>query len=287
MTPPASTAGALVIVGTPIGNLGDLAPRAVEVLGAVDAICCEDTRRTGRLLQHAGIARPRLIVVNEHTEVAETAHVVKLLDAGKRVAVVSDGGMPGISDPGERLVRAAVDAGHVVEVVPGPSAAIAGLVVSGLAAGRFVFEGFLPRKGAARSERLAAVAAELRTVVLYEAPHRVARTLVDLVGVCGGERPVVVARELTKLHEEVWRGDLAGAAAWAADREPPGEIVLVLGGAPAPPEADDDAVRAAVTAALEAGSSVRDAAASVAATLGVSRRRAYDIALTVGRRDPG
>ena len=287
MTPPASTAGALVIVGTPIGNLGDLAPRAVEVLGAVDAICCEDTRRTGRLLQHAGIARPRLIVVNEHTEAAETAHVVKLLDAGKRVAVVSDGGMPGISDPGERLVRAAVDAGHVVEVVPGPSAAIAGLVVSGLAAGRFVFEGFLPRKGAARSERLAAVAAELRTVVLYEAPHRVARTLVDLVGVCGGERPVVVARELTKLHEEVWRGDLAGAAAWAADREPPGEIVLVLGGAPAPPEADDDAVRAAVTAALEAGSSVRDAAASVAATLGVSRRRAYDIALTVGRRDPG
>ena len=158
MTPPASTAGALVIVGTPIGNLGDLAPRAVEVLGAVDAICCEDTRRTGRLLQHAGIARPRLIVVNEHTEVAETAHVVKLLDAGKRVAVVSDGGMPGISDPGERLVRAAVDAGHAVEVVPGPSAAIAGLVVSGLAAGRFVFEGFLPRKGTARSERLAAVA---------------------------------------------------------------------------------------------------------------------------------
>jgi len=275
------TGGALVIVGTPIGNLGDLAPRAVEVLGAVDAICCEDTRRTGRLLQHAGIAKPRLIVVNEHTEVAQTAHVVKLLDAGQRVAVVSDGGMPGISDPGERLVRAAVDAGHVVEVVPGPSAAIAGLVVSGLPAGRFVFEGFLPRKGSARGERLAAVASEHRTVVLYEAPHRVARTLTDLVGVCGGDRPVVVAREITKLHEEVWRGDLAGAAAWATDREPPGEIVLVLAGAPAPPEADDDAIRAAVVAALGEGLSVRDAATSVATALGVSRRRTYNIAVEV------
>lgn len=275
--------GVLVVVGTPIGNLGDLAPRAVEALEAADVICCEDTRRTGRLLQHAGIAKTRLLVVNEHTEPLETAHVVKLLDAGKRVAVVSDGGMPGISDPGERLVRAAVDAGHAVVVVPGPSAAIAGLVLSGLPAGRFVFEGFLPRKGSARTERLAAVATEPRTVVLYEAPHRVARTLADLVAACGGGRRVAVARELTKMHEEVWRGDLAGALAWATEREPPGEIVLVLDGAPQAPPADDDAVRAAVAGALAEGLSVRDAASSVAAELGVARRRAYDVALTLAR----
>ena len=272
-----------MVVGTPIGNLGDLAPRAVAALEAADVICCEDTRRTGRLLQHAGIAKTRLLVVNEHTEPAETAHVVKLLDAGKRVAVVSDGGMPGISDPGERLVRAAIDAGHAAEVVPGPSAAIAGLVLSGLPAGRFVFEGFLPRKGSARTERLAAVATEPRTVVLYEAPHRVARTLADLVAACGGDRSIAVARELTKMHEEVWRGDLAGALAWATEREPPGEIVLILDGAPAAPPADDDAVRDAVAGALAEGLSVRDAASSVAAELGVARRRAYDVALTLAR----
>jgi 16S rRNA (cytidine1402-2'-O)-methyltransferase len=187
--------------------------------------------------------------------------------------------MPGISDPGERLVRAAIGAGHPVEVIPGPSAGVAALVVSGLPAGRFVFEGFLPRKGAARTERLAAVAAEPRTVVLYEAPHRLARTLADLVGACGGDRPVVVARELTKLHEEVWRGDLDGALAWAGDREPPGEMVLVLGGAPAAPPASDAEVTAALAAALGDGASVRDAAAHVAADLGVGRRHAYDLAL--------
>jgi 16S rRNA (cytidine1402-2'-O)-methyltransferase len=269
----------LVLVGTPIGNLGDLAPRGVEALQAADVICCEDTRRTGRLLQHFAVGKTRLIVVNEHTEPFETAHVLKLLDAGKRVAVVTDAGMPGISDPGERLVRAAVEAGHAVEVVPGPSAAITALVASGLPAGRFVFEGFLPRKGSGRTERLAAVAREGRTVVLYEAPHRVARTLADLVEACGGERPVVVARELTKMHEELWRGDLAGATAWAVAKEPAGEIVLVLAGAPDAPEADDAAIRDAVRTALADGLSVRDAAASVATTLGVPRRRAYDAAL--------
>ena len=185
--------GVLTLVGTPIGNLGDMAPRAVEALVAADVICCEDTRRTGRLLQHFGVERPRLVVINEHTEALETARGVKLLDDGRRVAVVTDAGMPGISDPGERLVAAAIEAGHSVEVLPGPSAAVAALGVSGLPAGRFVFEGFLPRKGSARAERLAVVSSEPRTVVLYEAPHRVARTLRDLVAVCGGSRPVVVA----------------------------------------------------------------------------------------------
>ena len=277
--------GALVIVGTPIGNLGDFSPRAIEALGSVDVLCCEDTRRTGRLLQLAGIPKPsRMVVVNEHTEAAEAAHVVKLLDAGQRVAVVSDGGMPGISDPGERLVRAAIDAGHPVEVVPGPAAAVAALVVSGLPAGRFVFEGFLPRKGSGRAERLAAVAAEPRTAVLYEAPHRVARTLADLVAVCGGDRPVAVAREITKLHEEVWRGDLAGALAWAEEREPPGEIVLVLGGAPPAPEADEEAIDEALRVALASGLRVKDAASQVAAELGIARRRAYDRALELQQR---
>ena len=280
--------GVLVLVGTPIGNLGDLSPRAVEALAAADAICCEDTRRTGRLLQHAGVERKgALMMVNEHTEAREVDGVLARLARGERVAVVSDAGMPGISDPGERLVRAAVDAGHVVEVVPGPSAALAALVASGLPTGRFVFEGFLPRKGSGRTERLAAVAAERRTVVLYEAPHRLPRTLADLASVCGDDRPVAVARELTKLHEDVWRGTLGEAAAWAVERPPRGELVVVIDRAPGAPPPDDDALVDALSVELAAGSSARDAARAVAARLGVPRRHAYDLAVTVARRGGG
>ncbi len=276
----------LVLVATPIGNLGDLSPRAVSALSDADAICCEDTRRTGRLLQHAGVPRPPLVVVNDHTEAREVPGVLRRLDRGQRVAVVSDAGIPGVSDPGERLVRAAVNAGHVVEVVPGPSAALAALVVSGLPTGRFAFEGFLPRKGSARTSRLAAVAAERRTVVLYEAPHRVARTLADLVGVCGVARRVAVVRELTKLHEEVWRGTLADAAAWAVERQPPGEIVIVLDGAPEPPPPGDDALVSALRDEIASGASARDAAAAVAETFGVPRRRAYDLAIAAAKPRP-
>ena len=280
--------GVLVLVGTPIGNLGDLSPRAVEALAAADAICCEDTRRTGRLLQHAGVERKgALMMVNEHTEAREVDGVLARLARGERVAVVSDAGMPGISDPGERLVRAAVDAGHVVEVVPGPSAALAALVASGLPTGRFVFEGFLPRKGSGRTERLAAVAAERRTVVLYEAPHRLPRTLADLASVCGDDRQVAVARELTKLHEDVWRGTLGEAAAWAVERPPRGELVVVIDRAPGAPPPDDDALVDALSVELAAGSSARDAARAVAARLGVPRRHAYDLAVTVARRGGG
>ena len=279
--PPAP--GTLVLVGTPIGNLGDLPPRAVEALSAADAICCEDTRRTGRLLAHAGVERRPLIVVNDHTENREVGRVLARLARGERVAVVTDAGMPGISDPGERLVRAAARDWHTIEVVPGPSAAIAGLVVSGLPASRFVFEGFLPRKGAARTERLAALAGEARTIVAYEAPHRVGRTLADLASALGHHRRVAVARELTKLHEEVWRGTLAEAVAWAAEREPPGEIVLVVDGAPeAPPPGDDDLV-AALRDRLAAGASARDAAAAVAEAFGVPKRRAYALAIDTAR----
>ena len=274
--------GKLTLVGTPIGNLGDLTPRAAEALGAADVICCEDTRRTGRLLQLAGIERKgRMAVVNDHTESDMVPRVVAMLADGQRVVVVSDGGMPGISDPGERLVRAAVEAGHPVEVVPGPSASLSALVVSGLPAGRFVFEGFLPRKGSGRTERLAEVARELRTIVLFEAPHRLARTLADLERACGPDRAVVVARELTKLYEEVWRGTLAEARAWVGDDPPAGEIVVVLAGAAPAAAASDDDLRAALLSALRAGDSVRDAAAQVAADLGVPRRRAYELAVTL------
>jgi 16S rRNA (cytidine1402-2'-O)-methyltransferase len=272
------TDGVLVLVGTPIGNLGDLTPRAAEALRSADVICCEDTRRTGRLLQRAGVERPRLVVVNDHTEARQVPGVVARLGRGERVAVVSDAGMPGISDPGERLVRAAVAAGHPVEVVPGPSAALAALVTSGLPAGRFVFEGFLPRKGSGRTERLGAVASEPRTVVLYEAPHRLARTVADLAEACGPDRRVAVARELTKLHEEVWRGSLGDALAWARTAAPKGEIVLVLDGAPAPGPPDDGALVDALREELAAGATARDAARAVAARLGVPRRRVYDMA---------
>lgn len=277
------------MVGTPIGNLGDLSPRAAEALATADCICCEDTRRTGRLLSLAGIERRRdvpLVRIDDHTEASRIGDVLARLGRGERVIVVTDAGMPGIADPGERLVRAAAKEGFDVEVVPGPSAAVAGLVLSGLPTGRFVFEGFLPRKGAGRAERLADLAGERRTVVLYEAPHRVARTLRDLAAAFGDDRQVALARELTKLHEEVHRSTLAEAAAWAEAREPAGEFVLVVEGAPAPPGADDEAIETAVREALTAGLSPRDAAASVAASLDVPRRRAYDAAIAMRRSGP-
>lgn len=274
-----STGGCLVLVATPIGNLSDLSPRAVDTLRAAAVVCCEDSRRTGRLLQHAGISGTHLIVVNDHTEAERTPEVLARLAAGDTVAVVTDAGTPGISDPGERLVRAAIEAGHEVSAVPGPVALVAALVTSGLPSARFVFEGFLPRAGADRAARLTELAAERRTVVLYEAPHRLARTLADLADACGADRRIAVARELTKRHEEVWRGSLGEATARAGERAPIGEHVLVLEGAPPPPPADDDLVGAALRRHLAAGTSVRDAAAAVAAELGVPKRRAYDLAL--------
>lgn len=268
-------------MATPIGNLGDLAPRAIEALASADVVACEDTRRTGRLLEHAGVRAPRLLVVNDHTEPTQVRTVLDLLDAGQRVAVVTDAGTPGISDPGERLVAAAANAGHVVEVVPGPSAAVAALVASGLPAGRFCFEGFLPRKGSGRRERLVALAAEPRTMVFYEAPHRVQRTLADLAEALAPTRRVTIARELTKLHEELWRGSLEGAQAWAEEHPPRGEFVLVVAGAPAAAPAEDADIVAALEAELAGGASKRDAVASVAVALRVPKRRAYDLAVAL------
>jgi 16S rRNA (cytidine1402-2'-O)-methyltransferase len=270
------------LVATPIGNLGDISHRAVEVLGGATVLACEDTRRTSSLLRHLGLERPRLVVLNDHTERDVVDSLVGAAASGERVVLVSDAGTPAISDPGWRLVRAAIDAGVTVETVPGPSALLSALVLSGLAVDRFAFDGFLPRKGAERSARLDDVARERRTTVLYEAPHRLERTLTDLAERCGADRRVAVARELTKLHEEVWRGSLGDAVAWAASTSPRGEIVVVVDGAP-PERVGDDEVAAAVAALLDEGASVRDAADHVAARLGVRRKLAYEIALGLQR----
>jgi len=271
--------GRLVLVATPIGNLGDLSPRAVDALAGADVIVCEDTRRTGRLLQHAGVTARRLIVANEHTEARAAGDVIRLLGEGRTVAVVTDAGTPGVSDPGERLVTAAVAGGHDVEAVPGPSAALAALVVSGLPTDRFVVEGFLPRSGAARRERLAALRTERRTIVLYEAPHRLARTLADLVQTVGPDRPVALARELTKLHEDVWRGSLGGAREHVTADEPRGEFVVVLGGAPPPAPATTADVVEALQATMAAGVDQKTAITEVAAALDVPRRVVYAAAI--------
>ena len=268
--------GSLILVSTPIGNLGDLSPRATDTLARVGVIACEDTRHTRKLLTHAGISGKRLLAVHEHNEAGQVAHVLGLLDRGVDVAVVTDAGTPGISDPGTRLVVAAAGAGARVEVVPGPSALVAALVLSGLPTTRFCFEGFLPRKGRERAERLGAIAAERRTTVLYEAPHRLEATLGDLLAACGPLRLVAVARELTKLHEEVWRGTLDGALARARESAPRGEHVLVVAGAGGPEPASDEQVEAAVAAKLAEGVPAKEAVPLVAAELGVPKRRVYD-----------
>lgn len=266
----------LWLIATPIGNLGDLAPRAVEVLAIAELVCCEDTRRTGLLLQRSGIRANRLAVCNEHTEHDRIDDVLQVLDGGGDVAIVSDAGTPGISDPGERLVRAVAVTPHTVSAVPGPTAAVMALTISGLDASRFTFEGFIPRKGRERTSRLSEIASEPRTVVLYEAPHRARRTLDDLRDVCGPDRSVVVTRELTKLHEEVVRGTLGDIDIG----EPRGEYVFVVAGKPTESSpADDPAVIAALTDALNDGASTRDAAAEVSAATGRSKRDVYELAL--------
>jgi 16S rRNA (cytidine1402-2'-O)-methyltransferase len=273
----------LILVATPIGNLGDCSPRAAAVLRDADVVACEDTRRTRALLSHLGIpAGRRLRAVHGHNEAAAARRVVADVRAGRTVAYVSEAGTPGISDPGARLVRAVVAAGLPVSVVPGPSALIGAVAVSGFDCRRFAFEGFLPRRGRARRARIEALAAEERPFVCFEAPDRVAATLAELATACGADRPAVVVRELTKLHEEVRRGTLGELAA-TGPPEPRGEHVIVVDAAP-PPPVDAEAVHAALVEALTAGMSRRDAAAHVATTLGVPRRAAYEMALSLPDR---
>jgi 16S rRNA (cytidine1402-2'-O)-methyltransferase len=272
--------GSLVLVATPIGNLGDLSPRAVAALADADEIWCEDTRRTRTLLTHAGITGATLRSVQTHNEAGAAERLVERLAAGATIAYASDAGMPGVSDPGERLVAACIAADLPVTVVPGPTAALGALVVSGLPSARFAFEGFLPRKGPDRRAAIARIAAADATTIVYESPHRVSATLADLRAACGDERPAAVVRELTKLHETVVRGPLATLAA-RLDERVRGECVIVVGAAPPPEAVDDAAVDDAIRAELAAGSSPRDAAANVAASLGIAKRRAYDRALAL------
>lgn len=270
--------GSLLIVGTPIGNLGDLSPRAAEALRTADVIACEDTRRTGRLLQLAGLPKRPLIVANEHTEHSEADGIVDRIARGERVALVSDAGMPGISDPGRRVVAAVAGAGLSSEIIPGPTAVVSALVLSGLVTERFVFEGFLERKGSKRSIQLAEIAAQPRTTVFYESPKRVERTLADLAAVCGPDRVVVVARELTKLHETVVRGSVAQVQETIARSAPKGEYVIVVEGAPqrAADHSDAELVRM-VNELVDGGASRRDAIQAVAEATGIPRRRIYDL----------
>ena len=283
--------GQLVLVATPIGNLGDLSPRAREVLEEADLICCEDTRRTRALLSATGITAKgphgdRLLSLHGHNEAARLDRVAAAVAGGATVAVVSDAGTPGISDPGAWLASQLAAAGETVSTVPGPSSVLGALVVSGLPAERFCVEGFLPRKGPERRRRLAALMADARTSVVLEAPGRVAATLAELAAV-DAERPAAVVRELTKLHEEVWRGTLGAAAATFAERGVRGEVVLVVGGAPPAEPAGEAEVEAAVRAALgdDPAAGPRQAAVRVAASLGVPRRRAYEAALRVRGAD--
>ncbi len=273
----------LHLVSTPIGNLGDLSPRAVDTLQRSALICCEDTRHSGKLLSHAGVSGVRLAVCNEHNEASCALDVIAVLTAGRDVALVTDAGTPGISDPGTRLVQAVLDAGFAVSAVPGPAALVMALVVSGFSTTRFVFEAFLPRSGAERSHRLDEISHERRTVVLYEAPHRIARTVSDLAAACGGARHVALARELTKLHEDTWRGPLADAVGHVAATAPRGEYVIVIDGAHPPDAADDATLVAALQSALANGQTRKDAVATVMHDFAVPKRRVYDLALTLPR----
>lgn len=274
--------GQLVLVATPIGNLQDITERAVETLRKADVICCEDTRHSSKLLQRIGVSEKPLLIVNEHTEHDSREKIAAMVAAGKTVALITDAGSPGISDPGERIVRAVIDSGGSVSATPGPSAAIMAVTLSGLPTARFVFEGFLPRSGAERKERLESVASETRTVVLYEAPHRLHKTISDLELMCGPTRRVVLAAELTKVHEDIWRGSLHDAAKRHAEGEPRGEFVIVLAGAtPAAPPSDDELL-AALRTEIDAGVSRKDAASRVSARFGVSKRHVYELTLTLG-----
>jgi len=265
--------GILWLVGTPIGNLGDLSPRAAETLGAVDLVAAEDTRRTGRLLQGLGLKRP-MISLFEGNERDRTEELLTRLRAGSDVAVVTDGGMPSVSDPGFRIVRACADEGIEVRVVPGPSAAIAALVVSGLATDRFAFEGFLPRKSGERMTRLDELRADPRTLVVFESPLRV-KTLLRDVLVVFGDRRVAIARELTKLHEEVRRGAVSEVLAELGDADLKGEVVVVIAGAAEAEPIDIDACVSEARELVDGGMRKRDAARAVAERHRISANEVY------------
>lgn len=273
--------GSLVLCGTPIGNLDDMSPRAVETLRRAEVIACEDTRRTRKLLSHFAISSPReLVVLNEQTERRRAGGLVEQMRLGKTVVLVSDAGMPGLSDPGYRLVEAAVEAGVEVTVVPGPNAAVSALAISGLPPGRFLFEGFLPRKGGERRRHLGSLVDEPRTLVFYESPHRIEACLEDMLEVLG-PREAALARELTKMYEEVLRGTLGELLEEVRRQAPRGELVLVIHGAtrahrrePAPGELAQRAREL-----MDRGVTRKEALAEVARDAQVPKRRVFDALL--------
>ena len=272
--------GRVVLAGAPLGNVGDASARLREVLASADVVAAEDTRRLARLARDLGVTvTGRVVSYFEGNDERRTPELVAALEQGATVAVVTDGGMPSVSDPGYRLVRAALDAGFPVTAAPGPSAVTTALALSGLPSDRFVFEGFLPRTGSHRRSRLRELAAEHRTLVFFEAPHRIASALTDLESAFGAGRPAAVCRELTKTYEEIRRGTLAELAAWAREGEPRGEITLVVAGAPAgpPPRPTDEELRAEVAERESAGASRRDAIQAVADDFGLKKREVYSL----------
>jgi 16S rRNA (cytidine1402-2'-O)-methyltransferase len=278
-------AGTLYVVATPIGNLGDLTTRAIETLRTVDLIAAEDTRRTGRLLAHLGITRP-LRSYHDAVESTRAPALVADLMAGRSIALVSDAGTPGIADPGYRLIQAAIAAGVTVVPIPGPSAVTAFLPVSGLPTDRFTFEGFLPARAGERRKRLAALAAETRTLVFYESPYRLSEALADMAAAFGS-RPAAIGRELTKLHEEVLRDDLVALADRADTIVAKGEVVIGVAGAaepaPAAVRADDEALAGEIRTRRAAGMSVKDVADGLARERGLNRRAVYRLVLALER----
>ena len=272
--------GTLYIVGTPIGNLEDMTFRAVRILQGVDAIAAEDTRHTGKLLHHFQITTPQ-VSYHEHNRITRTGELVERLQQGQAIALVSDAGMPGISDPGYELVKACVEAGLTVVPIPGCSAVVAALTASGLPSDRFVFEGFLPAKPKDRRAHLEQLKSESRTLVFYEAPHRLRQTLQDLL-MLGGDRAIVLARELTKLHEEFWRGTIAEAVDQYRDREPMGEFTLVLAGAELNPLIlSDEALKTELQTLLNQGISRSEASRQLAQQTALPRRQIYQLALSL------
>ncbi|UMG93646.1 16S rRNA (cytidine(1402)-2'-O)-methyltransferase [Nocardioides sp. TF02-7] len=274
-----TSSGVLVLAATPIGRVADAPPRLAEELAGADVVAAEDTRRLRRLAADLGVeVGGRVVSYFEGNETGRTPQLVEALQAGERVVLVTDAGMPSVSDPGYRLVVAAVEAGIHVTAVPGPSAVLTALAVSGLPVDRFCFEGFLPRKAGERSRRLAELAAEPRTMVFFEAPHRTGATLAAMADAWGDDRPAVVCRELTKTYEEVRRGALAELARWAAEGVR-GEVTIVVAGAAPAAAVDTDpaSLRAAVAALERDGLRRKDAIAGVARQAGLPKREVYQV----------
>ena len=269
--------GKLILVGTPIGNLEDTTPRSLRTLEEADLVACEDSRRTKKLLTHFGTKVKALVVYNEGNERRKAEELVTRIERGATVALVSDAGMPGLSDPGYRLVKACVDRGIAVEVVPGPTASVSALAVSGLPPGRFVFEGFLPRKQGDRKRRIEELSSEQRTIVLFESPHRIVDSLADLLEGLG-DRPAALVRELTKIYEDAQRGSLSELLERARNEGPRGEIVLVIGGAihDARPSISPAELAARARALMEEGVDRKSALAQVAREAGVPKRDVFD-----------